>query len=216
MRRTSRLSITIHRGQYARSHWRSLILATLLIFLGIAYSIVSAQRRHVGPNDSKADSWHWQVFRGPDGDFTLAFPGKPKAQSASPGPVTEIRSFDLTTAEGMNFSINFHDIGGDPRSSQNNEWGADLEKALSDADRSQGFHVVQVHRLAKNLVQSEIWQDVPESNSRINYLRRSIIRRGRIYTLACGWVVNEKTVNKATCSRFFGSMHFITKPNHRP
>jgi hypothetical protein len=180
--------------------------------------MVCAQRRQPRSNGSnlKTNTWRWEVFRGPDGDFTLAFPGKPKVQAASPGPVTEIRSFELTTAEGLNFSINFHDIGGDPRSRQNNEWGPDLEKTLSDADRNQGFRVVQVHRLAKNVVQSEIWQDVPETNSKINYLRRSIIRQARIYTLACGWVVNEKSVDKAICSRFFGSMHFITKPNHLP
>lgn len=152
----------------------------------------------------------WYTFKGPDDDFTLSFPGKPIPSDVSPGPLTDIREFRFTTTDGMTFAINFHDIGGDPRSAENNQWGSELEQILSDFDRSQGLRVVQMHRLAKNSVEAELWQNVPETSSTINYLRRSIIRRARVYTLSCGWLINGKEVDKATCRRFFNSFHFTT------
>ncbi len=157
----------------------------------------------------------WYTFTSPDGDFTLAFPRKPILQDVSQGPVTLIRTFTSTLENGMNFSVNFHDVGGDPQARENNEFRQDQEELLSAADREGGIRVVQTHRLAKNVIESEVWQTVPEpADADINYLRRSILRQGRVYTLACGWLINRKAVDKPTCAKFFNSMRFMHGAKH--
>lgn len=151
---------------------------------------------------------NWHIFKSPDREFSLSFPGKPNAEESTPGPFTDIRGYRFTTAGGLTFAINLQDIGGDPRATRSNEWGDELERALSEEDRKQRLRVVQMHRLAKNTVEFELWQNVPETNSNINYLRRTIIKRSRVYTLSCGWVIDGKRVNRSICRRFFNSMRF--------
>jgi hypothetical protein len=130
------------------------------------------------------------------------------------GPVTDIRTYSLTTVEGTRFSVNFNDIGGDPNSRENNEWAKNSEKEIATADRKAGFRVVQIHRLEKNLIETELLQSVADTGAQINYLRRSILRRARVYTLECGSIINGEAVNKPTCQKFFSSLRFTTtKPS---
>jgi hypothetical protein len=157
----------------------------------------------------------WYLFRGPDGDFTLQFPRKPDIQDISEGPITLIRYYGVTTDDGTTFSVNFQDIGGDPRASQNNEWSRDLEENMSIADRAQNRQIVQTHRVGKSIIEAEIWQTVVDTGARINFLRRSILYHSRIYTLGCGPVINNKKVDQPLCQRFFNSMRFITRPPNR-
>ena len=159
----------------------------------------------------KPSAGQWYVFKSPDGDFTLAFPEKPKLQDVSQGPVTLIRGFGVTTDVGTNFSINFHDIGGDPLARENNEWSRNLEEVLSEADRAQNIRIIQSHRIAPNILEMELLQEVSETNAHINYLRRSIVRRSRVYTLVCGPVINNQKVDKPLCERFFNSMRFLNQ-----
>lgn len=159
---------------------------------------------------------NWFTFTSPDGDFTLSFPLKPKLQDVTSGPATLIRSFAVTIEEGTTFSINFQDIGGDPNVPANNKWNRDLEEVMAAADRNQNIKVIQTHRLAKNVIEAEVLQALAESGSNINYLRRSILRRARVYTLACGPVINNKKVDRPLCERFFNSIRFTTpKPRRR-
>ncbi len=171
-----------------------------------------AGQKKTGPASSRRRVDDWVTFRGPDGDFTLKFPEKPKLQEVAPGPATLIRSYAVTTQDGINFSINFHDIGGDPRSRENNEWKRELEEIMAAADRNQNVQIIQTHRLAKNVIEAELLQTVPETGSNINYLRRSIVRRARVYTLACGSMINNKKVDRPLCEKFFNSIRFISKP----
>jgi hypothetical protein len=150
----------------------------------------------------------WYMFSSPDGDFRLAFPSRPTAEEATQGPTTLIRTFGLVTANGMRFSINFHDMGGDPLAPESNEWGRNMEQMASEADRKDGLRVVQTQRVGKNIVETELWQAVPDTGAKINYLRRSILRRARVYTLACGSVINGKQVDKSIYRRFFNSFRF--------
>lgn len=153
----------------------------------------------------------WYVFKSPDGDFTLQFPTKPDVQDVSEGPITLIRYYDVTTKDGTTFSINFHDIGGDPRARENNEWNRDIEAIVSAADRAQNRQIVQTHRIGKSIIDAEIWQTETDSGVHLNYLRRSILRRGRVYTLGCGPVINNKKVDKPLCQKFFSSMRFTNR-----
>jgi len=157
----------------------------------------------------RADQWY--VFKSPDSDFTLQFPRKPDVQDVSEGPITLIRYYDVTTVDGTTFSINFHDIGGDPHARENNEWSRDLEQTVSDADRAQNRQIVQTHRIGKNIVEAEILQ-TENSGVRLNYLRRSILRGGRVFTLGCGPAISNKKVDRPLCERYFNSMRFITQP----
>ena len=163
------------------------------------------------PKAGKRQAQNWYVFKSPDSDFTLQFPRKPDVQDVSEGPVTQIRYYDVTTEDGTTFSINFHDIGGDPRAPENNQWNRDLEAIASAADRAQNRQIVQTHRIGKSIIEAEIWQTEIDSGVHLNYLRRSIIHRARVYTLGCGPVINNKKVDKPLCARFFNSLRFITR-----
>jgi hypothetical protein len=166
------------------------------------------------PKAEKRQPQNWPVFKSPDSDFTLQFPRKPDVQDASEGPITLIRYYGVTTEDGTTFSINFHDIGGDPRAPENNQWNRDLEAIVSAADRAQNRQIVQTHRIGKNIVEAEIWQ-TENSGVHLNYLRRSILRRGWVYTLGCGPAINNKKVDKPLCERFFNSMRFTAQlPRH--
>jgi hypothetical protein len=171
----------------------------------------SANGARGGAGNRKSGDARWSVFTSPDGDFRLSFPHKPKLQDVAPGPATLIRSYAVTTQDGINFSINFHDIGGDPGSRETNEWNRELEEIMAAADRNQNVQIIQTHRLAKNVIEAELLQTVPETGSNINYLRRSILRRARVYTLACGSLINNKKVDRPLCEKFFNSIRFISK-----
>lgn len=91
----------------------------------------------------------WYVWTSPDGDFRLEFPGKPSPKEGIEGPLIIIRAFEVTTTNGMSFSVNFYDLGGDPQAPENNRWARDAEAISSNADRVAGRRVVQIHRLEK-------------------------------------------------------------------
>lgn len=148
----------------------------------------------------------WYSFISPDRDFTLAFPKKPNREQDTPGPVTSIRLYTVTTENAMTFSINFQDVGGDPIARQSNEWTSDHEQIVAAAARQNGERVVQIHRLSKNIVEMELWETVPQTGANINYLRRDILWRSRVYSLGCGSLLNDRQVDKSICRKFFTSM----------
>lgn len=182
---------------------------------GLALLVYGQNRRSTstqpkaGGQKSRANQW--VVFKSPDGEFTLEFPEKPKPQDVSQGPVTLIRGFGVTTADGTNFSINLQDIGGDPLARENNEWGENLEVLVSEADRAQNIRIIRSRRIAPNVLEMELLQEVSETNAQVNYLRRNILHHSRVYTLVCGPVVNNKKVDKPLCERYFNSMRFIAQ-----
>jgi hypothetical protein len=187
----------------------ALVTLGSLVFLTSAGNLTAAQRHRVHKRSIQPAAERWYTFTGPDRDFSLDFPREPKREQDGEGPVTLIRAYGLTTENGMRFSINFQDVGGDPRSSQNNEWGSDYEEAAAAAARKDKRRVVQVHRLAKNVVEMELWQAVEESNGNMNYMERSVLWHGRVYTLSCGSLINGREVDKSICRRFFNSMRFM-------
>jgi hypothetical protein len=174
----------------------------------------SATAQKVRAKRSGPGTARWLTFKGPDGDFTLSFPGRPgPEQQADQGAITIVRAFGLTTVGGRHYSVNFNDIGGDPNARENNEWAKNTEELLAAGDHKAGSRVVQIHRLEKNVIETELMESDPGTGAQINYLRRSILRRARVYTLACGSVINGEAVNKPSCQKFFSSLRFTpTKP----
>ena len=185
-----------------------LAMLASLVFLPSAGHLTAAQRNPVRRRALQPVAGQWYTFTSPDRDFTLDFPCAPKRGQDRQGLVTMIRTYDVSTEAGMQFSVNFQDIGGDPRSRQNNEFAADHEEIVAAAAREQGRRVVQVHRLAKNVIEMEYLVTVEETKADINYMERTILRRGRVYSLACGSVVGGREMDKSICRKFFSSMRF--------
>jgi hypothetical protein len=195
-----------------RFHTKGNIPLVLAIIISLTAPVqidlrASAQRRETSRRALATARWY--TFTSPDGDFRIDFPRKPDREEDAQGLVTTIRTYGVTVENGMRFSINFQDIGGDPRSRQNNEWASNHEGEVAAAARNNGERVVQIHRLAKNIIEIELWQTVEQTGASINYMRRDILHRGRVYSLGCGYVISGKEVNKSTCRRFFNSMRFL-------
>lgn len=184
----------------------TLCLLVLLIFTA---QITFAQRRRVHNRKARPSADRWYTFKGPDGDFTLDFPSSPQRDPDTQGPVTIIRGYSLTTKDGTRFGINFQDIGGDTRSRDDNEFAPEFEEQSTAAARSLGRRVVHVHRLAKNVVEFEYRMTVEETKAEISYLERSIVRRGRVYSVSCGTVVDGREIDRSACRRFFSSLRFL-------
>jgi hypothetical protein len=119
-----------------------------------------------------------------------------------------IRVYSLNTEDGMHFSVNFQDIGGDPQSSQDNKFTPDYKELVAAAARKDGRRVVQIHRLAKNVIEMELWQTMVETSVNINYLDRDVLWRGRVYTFGCASLVDSGEVDKSICRRVFNSLRF--------
>jgi hypothetical protein len=167
-----------------------------------------AQGRQDSERNTKTVAGPWYIFTSPDRDFKLAFPRKPSREPDDQGLVTLIRAYSVTTENGMHFSVNFQDIGGDPRARRNNTYEPMAEDMMTDAARQRGERVVQVHRIAKNIIEMELWQTAQGAGDNINYLTRNIVHRGRIFTLGCGSVINNIEVDKTICRCFFNSIRF--------
>lgn len=187
---------------------RSTAIAIGFVLVFLQATQVIAQKRRKSRQRAASAATARYVFTSPDHDFTLTFPRKPNREADEEGVVTLIRKYAVDTEKGMRFDVNFQDVGGDPRAPQNNEWASYLEQMATDAARRRGERVVQIHRIGKNIVEMEIWQTVPENGANQNYLDRSILRQGRVYTLGCGSLINDKEVDRTLCRRFFKSMRF--------
>ena len=192
----------------ARKSIVQLITKAAIVVLVIALLTTQATSQRRKKSRSRSVTKSWYLFTSPDQEFTLRLPHEPKQEPSEQGQITMMRSYALNTEQGMRFSVNFQDLGGDPRSAQNNEWPSYLEQMTTQAARNRGERVVQIHRLAKNVVEMESWQTVPQTGANQNYLNRSIIWRGRVYALGCGSLLNNEVANKVTCRRFFNSIRF--------
>jgi hypothetical protein len=193
-----------------RVKW-DVVAASAVVLVGLILSGASqvthaqAQRAAVAPKATSAEAW--QIFAGPDGDFTVSLPGRPSRAADAQGPVTTIRFYELLT-DRMHFVVNFQGLGGDPKSRVSNEYAAGYEALLSDSLREQGQRVVRMRRVARNMVDVEAWQTPKETGAEQHYLSRYVIRRGRTYQLNCASRVGGQEVDRAVCRRFFSSLRF--------
>lgn len=128
-------------------------------------------------------------------------------ESGVEGPVTSIRHYQVSTKAGK-YSINLQDMGGEPRSRDANEFGQKDEVIAAAAAQERGERVVQVHRVAKNIIEMEVWQPVKDTPDKLHRLDHAILRRGRMYTLGCGSLIDNKEVDRAVCRKFFNSIRF--------
>ena len=131
---------------------RILTFAVVLSFLAINASVLdNVLAQKATKKKSGAVINRWYVFVSPDREFTLSFPTKPRREPNGQGLITIIRSYALNTENGMRFSINMQDIGGNPDARLNNEWDPDQDPLVAAAARQNGERVVQIHRLSKEI-----------------------------------------------------------------
>jgi hypothetical protein len=187
-----------------------LVFCVLLLTVAPTWLAIAQKRGSSRISNKPSTPSGWYVFKGPDGDFSLAFPSKPAPyESDVEGPVTIIRHYHLSTKDGKYFSVNIQDMGGDPLSRDANEFDQNNESVVAVAARDRGERVVQVHRLSKNIFEMEVWQPVKDTPNRLHRLDHAILRRGRLYTLGCGSLIDSKEVDRAVSRKFFNSLSFI-------
>jgi hypothetical protein len=190
---------------------RFLALALIVSFPVINASVCDSAlaQRPTQNKDRVAGIDRWYVFVSPDGDFTLSFPQRPSQESDERGPATLIRSYGLNTQNGMRFSINSQGSFTKPDPRPANEWNDYYEQRLLASDRKNKCRVVSTRRIGKSGFEAELWDASSDSGESINYIRQTILRQGRIYTLLCGSAIYGRRADKSICRQFFNSLHFI-------
>jgi hypothetical protein len=187
---------------------RIFTIALTTLVLASLYSGAFAQRtRTRKENIATVDRWY--VLVSPDGDFTLSFPQKPNREADGQGPRTPIKSYGLYTENQMRFSINFQGLTEGPIWSLANEWNDGYSQEQLTRDRENNRRVVHTQRIDRHTFEAEIWDAATDTGESINYIRRTIVRRARLYSLLCGSEIYGRKVDKGTCRRFFNSMRFL-------
>ena len=142
---------------------RTSILFLMMLLCGSAL----AQTQSTPP---KADAGKWKEFNSAAGNFTVSFPGTPKAD------VTELPSnagplkthFFTVQAEDMLFYISYADVGGSPKTDQ------ERDTALNQIRD----HAVGQHRL---LSENTITFDGVVGRELLIHRENGIIMRGRYF-----------------------------------
>lgn len=153
----------------------------------------------------------WYTFRGPDKDFILDFPIKPKRVEDVQGPVTILRQYAVTT-NTMYFEISIQDFGGAPGSPEANELSPKFEQTMSEMLGEDGIKIVQLRRMTKGSYEMEMWSPALTSGDYLHPFQRGILRNGRNYAMRCGSLIIGQETDKAGCHRFFNSFRIIGIP----
>lgn len=190
-----------------------LIVATLLSTLTVQSQPKTLYQNNSRPKSaiSKSTSTEWYAFRGPDNDFTLNFPAKPKRVEDVQGGVTIIRRYGLVT-KSMYFEISIQDTGGVPNSSYANEFSAKFEETTSQLLSEDGIKIIQLRRTTKGSYEMEILSPTLNREGYLHGLRRGVIRNGRIYSMACDSIIAGQEADRNVCRRFFNSFRIVGLP----
>jgi len=196
--------------------WEMVYGALVICFL--SSPIVLAQQTHQShrsPSPTKSTAkgvkTGWYTFTGPDGDFTLAFPRKPKRVEDVQGPVTVLRRYASST-EDTYFEISIQDTGGSPDSPEANELSHKYEQNMARQLAEDGTKIVQIRRLSKGSFEMELWFPALSPGEYQHGLRRGVIHKGRQYHYGCNSLTIGKEVNKDLCRRFLNSFRIIGPP----
>ena len=193
---------------------RIFTIALASVVMASLYAGAFAQRaRKSKHNVAVVDRWY--VLVSPDADFMLSFPQKPIRELDEQGPNSPIKSYALNTESGMRFSINFQGAAQGPIWSLANEWNDGYEQEQLKSDHENKRRVVHAQRIDKHTFEAEIWDAGTDTGESINYVRRTIVRKARIYILLCGSSTYGRKVHKGTCRRFFNSMRFLDPPRSK-
>ena len=191
-----------------------MLIAAMLTSAPIARSLQRTPHQNTSPPKSatpKSKSTKWYSFRGPDNDFTLDFPSKPKRAEDVQSSVTILRRYALAT-QSMYFEISIQDTGGVPNSSYANEFTPKFEETISKMFSEDGIKIVQLRRTSKGSYEMEVLSPTLNREAYLQGLRRGVIRSGRIYSMACDSIIVGQDADRNVCRRFFNSFRIIGLP----
>ena len=199
----------------SRRKWQALIPVLLSVAI-FAFALTTyPQRRQQFQNRSRQKSTSiktsgakWYTFTGPDNDFTIDFPTRPRRAEDVQGPVTILRRYVSTTGTTY-FEISLQDFGGIPDSLEANSYNSKFEQNLSQMLNEKGVRIVQIRRTAKNVYEMEAWSPSGISNGYLHNLARGMIRKGRQYVMNCNSLILGQEVDRNVCRRFFNSFHIV-------
>jgi hypothetical protein len=190
-------------------------VAALLLFISADMGLAVGQRR-AGKAATKKPApqqaaTKWYTFTGPDGDFIILFPAKPKRDADLPGDVAVLRGYSYL-GNSLWLSVSFQDLGFQIDSRQANDLGQNIDEVMAKYTKWRGGKTLRVQRLAKNILEEERVVPSRQSNKDRHVITRVIYSNSRLYTLGCVPLVDGQKVDKKMCRRFFNSFRIIGVP----
>lgn len=157
----------------------------------------------------------WYTFTGPDGDFTVALPGKPVREPDVYVLGRTVRGYSLVK-DFVHFQILLQDTGLEP----NNREGDKLpmafpESMVKDIEGRRGT-IIRAELLRINVHELEAW--VPFKNhpgQNLHFISRFIARNGQLYNLTCTSLIPDQKLDARGYHRFFESFQVIGPPRPR-
>lgn len=163
----------------------------------------------------QADEWtraQWYTLTGPDKDFTIDFPAKPRRENDVIGYGLLTRSYSLADDSAL-LQVMFNDTGVAPNSREANEFVEDFALRRMRQAKEERVGVVHARLLSKNVFEIEEWIPSKKNpNQNFHGIGRMVLRNGQLYTLLCSALVSGQQVNAQTCRRFLNSFRIIGAP----
>jgi hypothetical protein len=151
----------------------------------------------------------WRKFIGPDQDFSLLAPNMMERLQDAQGERNYYRHFQCVFGY-YSLAVIFYDYDGDPEAQENNVFGPNHEKLIRDGFIAGGYRVVQMRRIAPNIVEKEYWHPNIDETDYMHVYNRSILHKGRVYDLDCGYLLEGNEVDKKICRMFFDSFKLLS------
>ncbi len=154
----------------------------------------------------------WYTMVGPDKDFTIDFPAKPRRENDVISYGLFTRSYSLADGSVL-LQVTFNDTGVAPNSREANEFVEDFALRRMRQAQEERVGVVHARLLSKNVFEIEEWIPSKKNpNQNLHGIGRMVIRNGQLYSLLCSSLVSGQQVNAQTCRRFFNSFRIIGAP----
>jgi hypothetical protein len=193
-----------------------LVLSILLLATGVAAQKLNSDSKATQKvKDAKAATeTRWHTFTGPDRDFIIEFPFKPRLGTKKEGLGETMRQYDSTKGSLL-FQLMFWDTGFARTSRQGNQLPPDFSQDMIEQAKQEGWTVIRSQLLSNNLYEQERWTPLDSNPERkVHLIGRHIRRYGREYILTCSSLIPDKEVEREVCRYFFNSFRITGKPRN--
>lgn len=200
---------------YSMNTVLSHLISALLLFT-ISASAQRQSAENEGDRLVQPAYKQWRTYTGPDKDFTIDFPVKPKRDeyrskrsTGEAGPL--VRRYSAQTATLL-FIVGFQDAGYKPDSPFANSISPDFERKLKEKYKETGWKIVGIQRLSNSIAEVEEWERISTPSGYAHVISRTIVRNGQVYDLQCRSTFIGQEVDRNVCRRFFKSFRVIGPP----
>lgn len=183
---------------------------------GLHVILVNEFEGSEGSASAKAMPAKWIMIVGPDRDFTVEYPTQPKrdeyrgkSSSGKAGPL--IRRYSVLTDSQM-LILSFQDLDYPPNSPFGDRVASTYEQKIKEAARREGWKLVKIRRLSKNMAETEAWERSREPVGYVHSISRTVVRNGQLYDLQCRSMFTDMEVDRTICDRFLRSFRIIGPP----